>query len=165
VGYGATITFWLPASEKQQIPASMGGGKTTDAGLAGKRILIMDDEDYIRNLCRQMLSRLGCEVQCVANGQEAIAAFKRHREEGQPFDVLLLDLTIPAGMGGREALREISRIDPDVTAVVFSGYANDAIMAEYEEYGFSGVLPKPFDMEKLTAVLSEVLTGKDAPQA
>jgi PAS domain S-box-containing protein len=160
VGYGSTITFWLPASEKQQVFVSENVGKTADSGLAGKRILVMDDEDYIRNLCQQMLSRLRCEVQCVSNGQEAIAAYKRHKEEGQPFDLLLLDLTIPAGMGGKEAIQEISLIDPDVAAIVFSGYANDPIMAEYKEHGFTGVLPKPFDIEKLTEVLTEVLIRK-----
>ena len=162
VGYGTTVTFWLPASEKQQLFVSDGAGKTAYTGLAGKRILIMDDEDYIRTLCQQMLARLGCEVQCVSNGEEAVAAFKRHNEEGQPFDVVLLDLTIPAGMGGQEAIQEIAQIDPDVTAVVFSGYATDPIMAEHEEHGFSGVLPKPFDIEKLTAVLNEVLSSKSS---
>ncbi len=121
------------------------------SSLQKKKILIMDDEDYM------MLIRLGCSADCVSSGEEAVEVFKHQNNQGQPFDAVLLDLTIPAGMGGKEAIQKMRDVDPEVKGVVCSGYSNDPIMSDFRKFSFSGVLPKPFEIEDLGTVLATVL--------
>ncbi|MCX5998862.1 MAG: response regulator [Chloroflexi bacterium] len=120
----------------------------------------MDDEDMIRKMLGKLLRQCGYEVEAAGDGAEAIEKYARAKEAGRPFDAVILDLTVPGGMGGREAIKGLLDIDRDVRAIVSSGYSTDPIMADYRKQGFSAVLTKPYTVERLEAVLSALLGGK-----
>lgn len=104
-----------------------------------------------------MLQNLGCEVSLAQNGQEAIALYCFEHKKGQPFDAVIMDLTIPGGMGGKDTIGELLKIDPNITALASSGYANDPIMANFSEYGFKGCLGKPFTFHELSEAIQNVI--------
>ena len=116
----------------------------------------MDDEESLRSLTQKMLERLGYKVETVKDGAEAIGTYKKHMDLGKPFDGVILDLTIKGGMGGDQAIKELIKIDPDVKAIVCSGYFNDPVMANYKEHGFRGAMAKPFQTADLERVLKEI---------
>jgi signal transduction histidine kinase len=128
VGVGTTVVIYLPAS--QQAMASAQTHPHTPLSGSG-RILVMDDEEMIRDLLRQLLERLGYTVECVQDGAEAVAVYQRAQTAGQPFAAVILDYTIPGGMGGLETLTRLRAIDPQVTALISSGYANNPVMADW----------------------------------
>jgi CheY-like chemotaxis protein len=103
------------------------------------------------------LKHLGYEVEFAMDGTEAIEKYKQARNAGQPFDLVIMDLTIPGGMGGKEALQALLEIEPQTRAIVSSGYADDPIMTHYQDYGFSGVIKKPYRVDTFSHVLHEVL--------
>jgi two-component system, cell cycle sensor histidine kinase and response regulator CckA len=154
VGVGTTFCIYIPASEHVVESTQE---RTATALIASGRILVMDDEEAICNLLRAMLTRLGYIVDCVRNGTEAIDAYERARAAGQPFAAVILDLTIPGGMGGLAAIERLRAIDPQVKALVSSGYANDPVMADFQHYGFSGVIEKPYSTQSLQEALQRVL--------
>jgi CheY-like chemotaxis protein len=128
---------------------------------AGKgRLLVMDDEEMIRATLRESLEYLGYEVITVPDGQAAVAEVKKALEEGRPFDLAILDLTIPGGVGGKKVLYELRRLDPKLKAVVASGYADDPAFTDFQRYGFQAVLKKPFTLQELSNILHEVLGEK-----
>lgn len=131
--------------------------RETATTCADARILLMDDEFNIRNAVGSLLQSYGYEIVLAGDGQETIETFTRARQEGRPFDVVVLDLTIPGGMGGLEVIDHLRRINPEIKAIVSSGYADDPIMAEYKKYGFSGVVSKPYKIDELLEVLQHVL--------
>jgi CheY-like chemotaxis protein len=118
----------------------------------------MDDEEDIRKLTEAMLANLGYTVESVKNGVEAADLYRKRKEEGTPFSAVILDLTIPGGIGGKEGIERLIRIDPDIKAIVSSGYSTDPIMANYPDYGFSAVLVKPYRLQDISRVLQEILT-------
>jgi len=120
----------------------------------------MDDEDIILEAARDVLEYLGYSVTCAHNGKETIAKYTRAMKEKNPFDAVIMDLTIPGGMGGKETIQKLRDIDPQVTAIVSSGYSNDPVMAHFREYGFKGVVTKPYTIEELSKTLHMTL-GKD----
>jgi len=103
---------------------------------------------------------LGYQSQCARDGAEAVALYQQARDAGQPFTAVLLDLTIPGGMGGKETIAHLRAMDPQVCAIVSSGYANDPLMADFRAYGFSGVISKPYTMEGLHEVLQRVIEDR-----
>ncbi len=117
----------------------------------------MDDEEMLRTLAQRMLERLGHEVETVKDGDEAIEAYKKQKDSVEPFDAVILDLTIKGGMGGEQTIRELIKIDPGVKAIVCSGYFNDPVLANYEEHGFRGAMAKPYQMADLESVLKKIL--------
>jgi CheY-like chemotaxis protein len=117
----------------------------------------MDDEKDIRELTQALLEELGYTAESVVNGTEAADLYQKRKEEGLPFSAVILDLTIPGGVGGKEVIKKLLRIDPDIKAIVSSGYSNDPIMANYLDYGFSAVLVKPYRPQDLGKVLKELL--------
>lgn len=121
------------------------------------RVLLMDDKHEVLEAVGEMLCHIGYEVDFAKDGIEALRKYKSARQSGKPFDSVIMDLTIPGGMGGEEALRKLLVIDPNVKAIVSSGYSSDPIMATYEKYGFKAVLPKPYELKKLSTVLSSVM--------
>jgi two-component system cell cycle sensor histidine kinase/response regulator CckA len=103
-----------------------------------------------------MLEELGFKSECTENGDEAVDLFRKRKEEGIPFSFVILDLTIPGGAGGKEAITSLLQIDPNVKAVVSSGYSTDPIMASYRDYGFSAVLSKPYRLQDMDRVFQEL---------
>lgn len=121
------------------------------------RVLIMDDKMEVREAAGEMLRHMGYEVEFAKDGSEALKLYKRAKMESMPFDTVIMDLTVPGGMGGKEAIEKLLVFDPGVKAIVSSGYSSDPILEKYQKYGFKGVLPKPYEMGKLSDVLYGVL--------
>jgi CheY-like chemotaxis protein len=120
----------------------------------------MDDEEFVRQVAVTLLKRMGCEPTVVCDGATAVEAYATARMEGRPYHVVILDLTVPGGMGGAETIAEMRRLDPAVRAIVSSGYSNDPIMANYQAYGFKAVVPKPYEADDLTRAV-QALLGDD----
>jgi CheY-like chemotaxis protein len=120
-------------------------------------VLVMDDEAELREVVGRTLSGMGHEVALAQDGRMAIEVYETAKRQGHRFDVVILDLTIRDGMGGRETLQELLKLDPRVKAIAMSGHALDPVMLEPERHGFKGVLTKPFDIENLHANLSRVM--------
>jgi len=124
------------------------------------RILIMDDEDIVLDVLRKILISIGYQVVSARDGDEALGKYQRAKSNGHPFVAVILDLTVPGGLGGKETLDQLKRIDPQVKAIVSSGYSDNPIMADYEKYGFYGVISKPYRIPELSKVIHEVITKK-----
>jgi len=153
-GSGTTFRIYLPAFGGETC------AKTTEdeTFLSGEgNILVMDDEDAVRDIVSEMLRAIGYEVETARDGNEAITIYQEAKQLGKPFDLLILDLTVPGAMGGRDAIKRLREIDPDVKAVVSSGYSNDPIMANYKEHGFLGVIKKPYELKELSEVVYKVV--------
>lgn len=152
LGYGTTFTILLPAKltdnkvdEESTISMEVGTGK----------ILLMDDDEVVRAVAKEMLIHLGYQVLEAEDGVETIKKFKKSLTN-EPIDFVIMDLTIPNGMGGKEAAEELLKINKDVKLIVSSGYSNDPIMANFDEYGFVAAISKPFDLETLSKVLRSI---------
>ncbi len=117
----------------------------------------MDDDEMVLSMAGRMLTRLGYDAELAREGSEAIKLFEEACESGAPFDAVILDLTIRGGMGGREVVGRLREIDPEVKAIVSSGYSNDPVMADFEAHGFVGVIPKPYEMRSLSEMLKRVI--------
>lgn len=154
LGTGTTFRIYLPAS-LILAKSERDGGRLSFEGQG--KVLIMDDEDFILNISGEMLREMGYEVGFARDGQEAIATYEEAMHSGNPFDVVIMDLTIPGRMGGKEAIQKLKEIHPEVKAVVSSGYSSDPIMAEYNRFGFSGVLSKPYRCDELGNIIKEVI--------
>ncbi len=152
VGKGTTFTVYLPSSyssvdlDRQAIPKGHG------------RILVMDDEQSIRQMVADALTAFGYDVTVTADGQAAIDVFTEAITNGNTFDAILLDLTIPGGMGGKEAIQHLQRLDPHVKAIVTSGYSDDPIMTDFKAYGFQDILIKPYKILDLAKTLEILCT-------
>ena len=118
-----------------------------------KKILVLDDEQIVIDVCREMFENLGYTAEFARCGLEALETFKTARNEGAPFDLVIMDLTVPGGMGAEETIRPLRVIDPDVKAVVSSGYFNDPVMEDYKKYGFAGTIEKPYKLDELSEML------------
>jgi len=127
------------------------------------RVLLMDDQESIRNMVEKMLLYLGYEVELAEDGDKAIDLYKRAIKSRQPFDFVILDIVIPKGMGGKETIQNLLKIDPEIKAIVSSGYSDDPIMSDYRRYGFRGMLAKPFQIEDLSYVLYKVMEETKKP--
>jgi PAS domain S-box-containing protein len=154
VNKGSAFTIWLPAGGTL---AESAASSEQPAAVRKGRILIMDDEEVVRDSVGAMLGTLGQEVEYAADGAAAVQCYRTALASGSPFDVVILDATVRGGMGGEEALRRLREIDPSVAAVVSSGYSDKALVSNYAEYGFRAFLPKPFSLESLQAVLGSLL--------
>ena len=119
----------------------------------------MDDEEALRKVAERMLLKLGYEVACVRDGREALERYEKAGQAGKAFDAVIMDLTVPDGMGGREAVEALLKIDPAAVVVVSSGYSEDPIMSGYEKYGFKGIVTKPYRIEQLSWVMRDVLSA------
>ncbi|MDQ7783437.1 MAG: ATP-binding protein [Desulfomonilaceae bacterium] len=159
VGVGTTFYFFLPASSHQ--PASS-IRTISDEGCIRRRILIMDDEELIRTLGKELLTAHGFDVDVARDGLEALQVYQRAMVSGRPVDLVVMDLTIPGGMGGKETIAEMVRLDPHVKAIVSSGYSNDPIMSDYARYGFKAVLPKPYDGRQMCELIEGLLSPPGA---
>ncbi|MFZ5518321.1 MAG: PAS domain S-box protein [Candidatus Zhuqueibacterota bacterium] len=154
LGKGATFHLYLPASEKKATP-KISHEKLLVTGKGS--VLVMDDEEIIRNSFARMIRMLGYQIRTVADGAEMIEEYRRAQKSGQRYDAVIMDLTVPGGMGGKEAIQHLKQIDPDVKGIVSSGYSNAPVLSSYEDYGFCGFLTKPFKIEELSAVLYKAM--------
>ncbi len=154
-GNGSTFRVYLPAAEGP--PRAEAVGAELDHPSRSARVLVMDDEEMIRKLAGTIIRQAGFEVELAGDGAEAVARFRRAAEAGRPFDAVILDLTVPGGMGGKDAIRQLRRIEPDVRAIVSSGYSEDPVLSRYREHGFRGVVVKPYTIQELRETLRRVL--------
>jgi len=160
-GEGTAFHIYLRASRGGALaPAGAAGGLVRGRG----RVLVMDDEEFIRDIAGRILRELGYEVECANDGAEAIEKYRAARDAGKPVDVVLMDLTIPGGLGGKEAIGKLRELDPNVRAIVSSGYSNDPVMADYQAYGFQGVIAKPYTIATMSTVLRALLEKPQRPE-
>ena len=156
-GRGTTFTIYLPASQNI---AELEPKKVTLTPAAGHgRIMIMDDEEMVRSLVERSLSRIGYEVVLAEDGDEAVQLYQSAKAAGAPIDLIIMDLTIPGGMGGKDAVKDIHKIDPEAKAIVSSGYSNDPVMTNFREYGFCGAMVKPFQILELVELVGKAVSN------
>lgn len=152
INKGTTFQIYLP----YEAPAEETPARVQPEIERPLRVLVMDDEDVVRDFAVSALRELGCEAEEATNSLEAERLYREAFEGGRPFDLVILDLTVPGGHGGLEAIGLLKKIDPKVRAVVSSGYSDDRTIKNYREFGFSGVLPKPYRLSDLRKLLSTV---------
>ena len=162
-GVGTTFRIYLPASEAE-VPEAKAKKAciNTPSVYAKGRILVMDDEKMIRDLAGELLARLGYEAGFASDGLEAIRLYKEARDTGNPFNAVVLDLTVRGGMGGKATIEKLLKIDPDVRGVVSSGYSDDPVMTDFGDYGFCGVVSKPYTLLELSETLNQVIGGGES---
>jgi PAS domain S-box-containing protein len=153
-GRGTTFRIWLPAARVDPNPTTYSNSPFEP--IRG-RVLFMDDEEPIRVMTKALLERLGLEVNVTTDGTEAVRAYAMARLSGQPYSVVVVDLTVPGAMGGAEAMREILKIDPTARGIVSSGYSSDPVMANFRAHGFRGSVPKPYRLADFARTIREVL--------
>jgi two-component system cell cycle sensor histidine kinase/response regulator CckA len=151
---GTVVTIFFPKGES--------GSKEKFKASSGKvRILLVEDKKIVRKTCRRMLERFGCEVVIVKDGKETVRRYKEALNADKRFDIVILDLTVPGKIGGERTIKELKRIDPDVKAIVTSGYSDDPVIDDFESYGFEGVIKKPYECEELARALGKVVGRED----
>ena len=161
LGTGTTFSIYLPASKKEIVGATPVKKPIPEiSATQGEKILVMDDEEVVRDVSNALLTHLGYEVEVAVDGVEAIELYKKAMESEKPFDMVILDLTNKIGMGGAETMVNLLEIDPDVKAIVASGYSNDPLMSNFREHGFRGALPKPFNLDQLKTALQDAIAVK-----
>ncbi len=155
VDKGTRVRVLLPAISDKTADE---GNTAVNRPVAAERqkILLMDDELMIRDIGKLMLGSMGHEVTLASDGETAVKEYKNAFAAGKPFDIIILDLTIPGGMGGKDVAKILKQFDPDLKAIVSSGYADDPVVANFKEYGFSATLSKPYDMAGLKATLDAI---------
>jgi two-component system, cell cycle sensor histidine kinase and response regulator CckA len=156
LGSGATFHVYLPAAESDKAEAA---AKTETLMTGNGRILVVDDEEIVREVAGEMLKTLGYEVDSARDGNEAIMRYTQARQAGKPFRAVIMDLTMPGGMGGRETMERLREMDPGVKTVVSSGYSHDEVMANFRDFGFIGVISKPYQPSELGKTLHQILAG------
>jgi CheY-like chemotaxis protein len=155
--HGTTFSMYLPASEK---PVSQPVDEKKRLFIGKGKILVMDDEEFIRDLAIKLLSEIGYEVSVANDGNQAIEMYRQAQKSRDPFDIVIMDLTVPGGMGGKEAIRKLKKLDANVKALVSSGYSNDPVMSNFRDYGFQGVVKKPYRIQDMSDALWSITTIK-----
>jgi signal transduction histidine kinase/ActR/RegA family two-component response regulator len=165
-GLGTAFTVWLPAAvagegggEAPKAPAASSAPSPASSPALATRILLMDDEESIRRIGSVVLQRMGLEPTAVPDGECALREFEAAQSAGRPFALVILDLTIPNGIGGQATIEAIRKSGSNVPAIVCSGYSGDPVMANFSDYGFQAVVPKPYDIAALTETIKRLLPG------
>ncbi len=159
INEGTAFKIYLPSAKQKVITTEV---EKKDELTKGKgKILVMDDEDIIRDVAKELLNHLGYEVVLSADGEEAFNLYKQAKETEKPFDAIIMDLTVPGAMGGKDLMQMLLRYDPQVKAIVSSGYSNDPIMAFYKDFGFCGVIMKPYRIKEFSEVLHKVINSNE----
>ncbi|MDW8238953.1 MAG: response regulator [Acidobacteriota bacterium] len=161
-GVGTTFTVYLPALPHQQLPPDP-PAQPQHPSRRGK-ILVMDDDEIIRDVTAHVLRRLNYQAEFAQDGLQAIEIYQRARQEGEPFDAVILDLTVPHGLGGKETIQRLLQVDPQVNAIVSTGYSNDPVVADFEKFGFKGCVIKPYKMHELHSLLQQLINQSPATQ-
>jgi PAS domain S-box-containing protein len=155
-GRGTTFRCWLPAAPG--VSAAIRSTTPPFEQVRG-RVLFMDDEEPIRIMTKALLDRLGLDTMVVSDGEEAVRHYCKARSSGRPFDLVIMDLTVPGAMGGAEAMGEILKLDPQARGIVSSGYSSDPVMANYRAHGFRAMVPKPYRIGDFARTIREVLNN------
>lgn len=155
-GKGTVFTIYLPAIEAEQSQQILDIQPIIKTPATHRRILIMDDDPMILELVSMLLQELGYEVLTASNGEEALAIYENTLKSERPVDIIIMDITVKGGLGARETMPKLLKLNPNVKAVVSSGYSKDPIMANYQEYGFTATLPKPYRIQKLANLLEQI---------
>jgi PAS domain S-box-containing protein len=151
---GARFIIYLPASRKKgPIPRP----KTLKLSFGRGKVLLMDDEKMVLEVSSAMLKRLGYDVTVAQDGAEAIKCFRQATLAGEPFDAVILDLTVPGGLGAKETIRDLQQINPKAKVIVSSGFSDDPLKTDYQDFGFSGFMPKPYNLTQLSAAMHKIL--------
>ncbi|MEJ2098933.1 MAG: response regulator [Desulfobacterales bacterium] len=159
LGKGSTFHLYLPSATVKTLDHRDTNTSEQEIPIFGEgRILVMDDEEMIRKLAGELLSFLGYEVDFAINGREAVERYRKALNSNKPFDAVILDLTVKGGMGGKETIQKLLKIDPQVIGILSSGYCNDPEITDYGRYGFSGVVTKPYTMGELGEKLNQAIT-------
>jgi PAS domain S-box-containing protein len=158
VGTGTNFHIYLPASDNNE-PAKVDLEQKTISGEGN--ILVMDDDKMVRDVAGGMLRLLGYKVDFAENGEEALEKYREAKGSEEPFDMVIMDLTIPGGMGGRFAVEKLLKIDPEAKAIVSSGYSDDPVMSNYTQFGFSSCIKKPYRVAELGRIVCDVLKKRD----
>lgn len=153
-GKGTAFTIYLPASQATEAPKT--AAPTLAQPVKPLKLLIMDDDSMILELAALMLKELGYEVMTAVNGEEALDIYKKSLSSERPVDIVIMDITVKGGMGAKETMPMLLALNPNVKAVVSSGYSKDPIMANYKEYGFAAALPKPYRIQEMTELLEKL---------
>lgn len=153
---GTLFTIYLPAVSPSETTAPK--VPHTSPAVKAARIMVMDDEGMVRDLVKAQLTMLGYEAVLAADGEQAINEYQKLQDSGTPVDLVIMDLTIPGGMGGQEAAKRLLQVDPRAKIIVASGYSNDPVMAGYREYGFCAAVAKPFDLAELRKGIESALS-------
>ena len=162
LGVGTTFALYLPASDEKIMKSEPVRKLISEKPVSGTgKILLMDDEKMIRDFAILVLNRLGYEAEVSMDGAEAIEQYKKAKESGESFDVVILDLTNQFGMGGKEAIQKLIKIDPDVKGIVSTGYSDDPVITNFKKYGFCGILTKPYTMNELSMTLKEIISMEE----
>lgn len=154
-GVGTEFRILLPASDAKLKPKAVKSTQTPS--LKGGRVLVLEDEAPVSRVLARMLEKLGFACEVTSRGEDTLEVYEKAMAEGSPFDVVILDLTVPGGMGGEEAIKRLHSLDPEVKAIVSSGYSDGDVIAEHRKFGFQGRLTKPYGMDKLRDTIGEVL--------
>lgn len=155
-GKGTSFTVYLPVSSGK----AESDAKEDEIFLGEGKVLFMDDEESVRQTAGEMLTFLGYDVELAGDGAEAVRLYKEAFFSDSPFDIVITDLTVRGGMGGKQTVRELLNVDPGVKAIVSSGYSYDALLSEYKKHGFCGVVAKPYRLQELGEVLSRAIRDK-----
>ncbi|UCC11718.1 MAG: response regulator, partial [candidate division WOR-3 bacterium] len=154
VGRGSTFSIYLPASDESKKTEQ----KIEKHVIKGTgNVLVVDDEDTVRDVALHMLNLCGYKADCVTDGAEALELYQQSMAAGHPYDIVIMDLTIPGGLGGKETIKKLLEIDPQAKAIASSGYSSAPVMSEFKKYGFRGVLTKPYRMQELSELLHRIL--------
>jgi CheY-like chemotaxis protein len=160
IGSGTTYSIYLPASIEKTTDEQADEKQQTIQGRG--RILLMDDEEIIRKSTGNVMVHLGYEIEEAVDGREAVEKYRTAVEQHQPFDAVVLDLSVSVGMGGKDAIRELLAIDPHARVIVSSGYSNDPVMTNYTQYGFCAAISKPYNVEELRSLLQSVIESEES---
>lgn len=155
---GTTVTLYLPAvPEVRSLKAALAEME----GPLRAKILVMDDEPMLRQLAEAVMDHLGYQCETARHGKEAVAKYKEAMDKGEPFDMVILDLTVKGGMGGIPTMAQLLSVDPNVKAVIYTGYSADPILENYRLYGFQGALPKPYAIKDMADMIRRILGKKE----
>jgi two-component system cell cycle sensor histidine kinase/response regulator CckA len=157
IGEGTTFILTLPSATRKSIKESA----VREMGPTSQRVLLMDDEEAILEVGKELLEANGFSVETAKDGKATIELYIEAHKNGKKFDAVIMDLTIRGGMGGKEAIGELLRYDPDAVAIVSSGYSNDPVMAEHRKFGFSGVVQKPYLIHEMVEMIRSVTKSRD----
>jgi DNA-binding NtrC family response regulator len=163
-GKGTTFTAWLPAADDgATVSAAMGTNRADPMVPRGSaRVLLMDDDEDILRIGGIMLGHMGLEATLASDGAQALRQFVEARDAGRPFDLIILDLTIRGGLGGKATIEQIRKMDPVVPAIVSSGYSNDPVLSDFKKFGFQAMVSKPYEVTQMAKTIRELLALRNS---